>query len=303
MSDYARTILIPLDGSPLAEQVLSELQPFAPPAKTHLILLRAIEPWAYALAATRYATPESVALLGLSAETYLASQQEHWQSLGYRVTTRVVEGDPAQCILTTAESNGVDWIGMTTRGRSGIARWVLGSVAERVLQSADVPIFLVRETNTSNKDGLNHILVPLDGSPMAEQVLTRVQALAQQTNAKVTLLQVVQSLDERNRKILFANEAAAESALAHLCADAEKYLQQVAGQLLNAGVITEWRAILGDPAPTILQVAVDEQADLIAMTTYGRTGLQRAFYGSVANKILRGANCPLLLVRNEVPKC
>lgn len=302
MIEHERTILVPLDSSSLAEQVLRELQPFVSPAKTHLILLRAVEPWAYAIAATRYATPESVALIRLSAETYLASQQEQWQNLGYHITVHVVEDDAAESILTTAKRIEADWIAMTTQGRSGVARWALGSVAERVLQGAEVPVFLVRASTTPARGRLHHILVPLDGSPLAEQALTEVQALAQRPDAKITLLQVIQSLDEGNQKILFANKAEAKAAFAEWCADAEKYLQQVARQLLTVGVVTEWRAILGDPAPTILQFAVDEEVDLIAMTTYGRTGLQRAFYGSVANKVLRGATCPLLLVRNQVIK-
>jgi len=304
MTNYERTILVPLDGSRLAEQVLSELQPFVTPAKTHLVLLRVVEPWAYAIASTRYAPPKPPTRIRLLAEpkAYLARQQKQWQNLGYRVTAHVVEGDAAQGILTTAQGMEVDWIAMTTHGRSGLARWALGSVAEHVLQGAEVPIFLARKEITSARERLHHILVPLDGSPLAEQALTEVQALAQQSHAKVTLLHVIQSLDAGNLKILFANEAEAEATFAEWCADAEKYLQQIAGQLLSAGIATEWRAILGDPAPTIIQVATDEQVDLIAMTTHGRTGLQRSFYGSVANKVLRGASCPLHLVRNQIVK-
>jgi nucleotide-binding universal stress UspA family protein len=142
-------------------------------------------------------------------------------------------------------------------------------------------------------------LAPLDGSRFAEQALTKAEALAKETGANITLLRVIQSLDEGSRKILFASEAAVEATLASWRAAAEHYLQQVATQLQTSGLTTGCKVIFGDPAPTILQVTADEHADLIVMTTHGRTGLKRWFYGSVASKVLQGAQCPLLLVRNS----
>jgi nucleotide-binding universal stress UspA family protein len=160
-------------------------------------------------------------------------------------------------------------------------------------------VLLVRETLRNANGGLQRILVPLDGSPLAEQALPIAQALATATGAQLLLLQVVQALDEGGKWMLFPSETAADATLARWCADAEHYLQQTASPLHDTGVIAEVRAVLGDPDKVIHDLVADERIDLVVMSTHGRSGLNRWYYGSVANKVMRSVGCPLLLVRSE----
>ena len=297
MLNRPTTILVPLDGSPLAEGVLAYLHPLATPEMTELALVQVIEIWRYAFGADAYSMPYLITAAQSSAEAYLAQQREQLERLGYRVTTHVATGEAAHSILDLAQTTLADFIAMSTHGRSGFVGWALGSVAERVLQEATVPVFLVR-ANMPAQQPLQHILVPLDGSTLAEQALPRACALAQRTGATITLLQAIQSLGEEQGEIVFAN-AAVEATFAQWRADAEHYLQRVAAQLQSVGVAAAYKVIIGDPVPTILGVVADEQANLIVMTSHGRTGFQRWFYGSVANKVLHGAQCPLLFVRTS----
>ncbi|MDQ3250657.1 MAG: universal stress protein, partial [Chloroflexota bacterium] len=202
MLNRPTTILVPLDGSPLAEGVLAYLHPLATPEMTELALVQVIEIWRYAFGADAYSMPYLITAAQSSAEEYLAQQRERLERLGYRVTTHVATGEAAHSILDLAQTTLADFIAMSTHGRSGFVGWALGSVAERVLQEATVPVFLVR-ANMPAQQPLQHILVPLDGSTLAEQALPKAQALAQRTGATVTLLQAIQSLGEEQGEIVF----------------------------------------------------------------------------------------------------
>ncbi len=299
MSFVYRKILIPLDSSPLAEQVFAYVQQLASPTTTELILVTIAEPLRFVPYADELSLPVSMEPVLANAESYLARQYEQWQSLGYQVHTQLGEGDAAQEILRIAESSGADLIAMTTHGRSGFERWSLGSVAERVIQGAKLPVLLVREAMEVSGGQLQRLLVPLDGSPLAEQVLPQAQALAQATGAQILLLQVIQSLDEGNQKILFKGKAQVDALYKNWCAGAEKYLCEVVQGLKEAGISTDYQVLFGDPDKVICSTVTDESVDLIVMSTHGRSGLSRWYYGSVANKVMRNVTAPLLLLRNS----
>jgi nucleotide-binding universal stress UspA family protein len=137
----------------------------------------------------------------------------------------------------------------------------------------------------------------LDGSALAEQALPTAQRLARSTGARLLLLQAVQGLDAGSKRLLFANEAEADATIAGWRAYAETYLQKGAGELCVHGVVVEARTAVGDPEKVIDATIVDADIDLVVMSTHGRTGLSRWYYGSTANKVLRSAPCPLLLIR------
>jgi nucleotide-binding universal stress UspA family protein len=296
MSIRYNKLLVPLDGSPLAEHVLQHLAWVATPAATELILVSALETWRYAMAGTEFAWSDILTSLRSGAEEYLTAQRQQLQQAGYRVTTHVVEGDAAQVILDLAETSGADGIAMSTHGRSGFARWTLGSVAERVLHGAHIPVLLVRATTEAHSHKLQTILLPLDGSAVAEQALPEAQALAHQNDAKILLLQVIQKLDEGSQHLFFKDEAAAKATFAEWRAQAETYLAGVAQRLEAAGVASSYRVIIDSPARAICTLTKDNGVDLVVMGTHGRTGVRRWVYGSVASQVLHGASCPLLLV-------
>ena len=296
-----KKIVVPLDGSLLAEQALSFLPRFASPLQTHIDLVCVVQPWVYALGMSE-ATPISVINdLHENWQAYLHQQEIFLQGLGYTVQSHVLEGDIAAEILALAANKNADLIVMSTHGRSGFRRLALGSVAERVLHNATIPLLLVREgaaLHTTNP--IEHLLVPLDGSSFAERSIPLAVELSTQTGATLTMLRVVQDLDAQNKQIIFKSEEAAEEAVTQWKLLATRYLDELAKGIKAEGVKVSSMVLSGDPENLIGTIAETLPADLIVMSTHGRSGVSRWVYGSVANKVLRTASCPVLLVRNEV---
>jgi nucleotide-binding universal stress UspA family protein len=296
-----KKIVVPLDGSLLAEQALSFLPRFVSPLQTHIDLVCVVQPWVYALGMSE-ATPISVINdLHENWQAYLHQQEIFLQGLGYTVQSHVLEGDIAAEILALAANKNADLIVMSTHGRSGFRRLALGSVAERVLHNATIPLLLVREgaaLHTTNP--IEHLLVPLDGSSFAERSIPLAVELSTQTGATLTMLRVVQDLDAQNKQIIFKSEEAAEEAVTQWKLLATRYLDELAKGIKAEGVKVSSMVLSGDPENLIGTIAETLPADLIVMSTHGRSGVSRWVYGSVANKVLRTASCPVLLVRNEV---
>lgn len=292
-----KKVVIPLDGSPLARLILDHIHHFAPPQGTELILVRALEAWRYAYSADGVMSPDIATYLRDAAKEYLEQQRELLEERGYQVTAYVVQGEAAHEILHIADITDADLIAMTTRGRSGIAHWALGSVAERVIHSSPLPVLLVRqETDLVTK--IRRILVPLDGSELAEQALPAAMTIAQDSGAELLLWQMVQTPDAGNRRLLFTSEQEADATFDKWLAHAEDYLAQTALRPQADGIVADYQARFGDPAAGICDAVEDEEVDLLVLSTHGRTGLNRWYYGSVANKVIRGVHCPVLLVRN-----
>ena len=260
-----------------------------------------MQPWVYALGMSE-ATPISVINdLHENWQAYLHQQEIFLQGLGYTVQSHVLEGDIAAEILALAANKNADLIVMSTHGRSGFRRLALGSVAERVLHNATIPLLLVREgaaLHTTNP--IEHLLVPLDGSSFAERSIPLAVELSTQTGATLTMLRVVQDLDVQNKQIIFKSEEAAEEAVTQWKLLATRYLDELAKGIKAEGVKVSSMVLSGDPENLIGTIAETLPADLIVMSTHGRSGVSRWVYGSVANKVLRTASCPVLLVRNEV---
>lgn len=141
---------------------------------------------------------------------------------------------------------------------------------------------------------LQHILVGLDGSPLAETILAYVSTLAKGVSADVTLLHVVHLSEDMRRdepyRLLQPMIQQAET-------QAHDYLHRVAQRLTDAGIKTQSHVAMGEAAAEIVRYAQQDGMDLIALATHGRSGLQRWFYGSVAEKVLHTTYTPLLLIR------
>jgi nucleotide-binding universal stress UspA family protein len=134
------------------------------------------------------------------------------------------------------------------------------------------------------------IIVPLDGSPLAEMVLPHVEEIAWRFEGRVILIRVVPPSDG------MTDEATLSSRRAMLD-EADRYLQGIQGELRAKGIDTHREILEGKVAEAIVDYARRHQADLLAMTTHGRSGLSRLVYGSVADRVLRTAPCPVLLIR------
>jgi nucleotide-binding universal stress UspA family protein len=189
-------------------------------------------------------------------------------------------------------------VAMATHGRSGLRRWALGSVAETVLHTIPAPLLLIRAQASTSIPPTTYrtIVVPLDGSPLAEQALGQVLPLVKATGATLLLVAVAPPPDD--------GENAGATELAWVAAAHREettrltdYLAQVAARLQPTQLDVQTRLLHGHPAEEILRLSDEVDADLIAMSTHGRSSIQRFWLGSVALKVVQSAYRPVLLIR------
>jgi nucleotide-binding universal stress UspA family protein len=217
-------------------------------------------------------------------------------------------GYPAEEILRYADNNNIDLILIATHGRSGVKRWAVGSVADKVLSASKVPVWLVRadipEEVVHDEWPKRTVLVPLDGSELAESVLPHVEALAKQRGAElveVVLLRVCYppeiSSDYPEASMPLSWEEHVKHEMTWAQQGSEQYLADVQRRLKGSGLNVRSEVLMGKPADEIIKYVKDNNINLIVMATHGRSGLSRWAYGSTADKILRGATSPIFLVR------
>jgi nucleotide-binding universal stress UspA family protein len=311
-----KTILVPLDGSAIAEQVLPFVRQLASilTAKVHLLVvithaqkqhLIAHFAAAPASAADTYETDwhweqRAHAQLAHAAQDYLDDQAQALRTAGLEVTFEVTSGAPAERIVDITTSEPQALVAMATHGYSGLERWTLGSVADRVVQTSQCPIFLVRTTEQPppGPQSLQRILVPLDGSALAEQALPLAIELAVRAQAELLLFHVVRPFAASFPDLLHRSPPTIDfPAPGH--AKGHQLLQGVAERWHPPEVQVIPLVASGEPAQAIVETAANEHADLIVMATHGFGGVRRWAVGSVADKVLHASATPLLLVRAQ----
>jgi nucleotide-binding universal stress UspA family protein len=284
-------ILVPLDGSKLAEQALSAARGLAVATDGELVLLTAIarmERWANAETPAWEEEEEAMAA------GYLDTLARELRDAGLKVTTRVAWGRPSEMIRQIADEASADLIVMTTHGRSGIARWLIGSVADNVLRTTQRPLLLVRAQEERLAPlNVRSILVPLDGSRLAESSLTFVKGLARQLSARVILERVIVP-----PTMLYAEQYIPSSApiLEDLEADARNYLETERERVESEDINVMISVDDGFPVETIINAAERFGADVIVLTSHGRTGPARTILGSVTDGLVRQSNRPCLVI-------
>lgn len=293
-------ILVPLDGSVLAEEVLETAVTIA----KEIVLLRVpVMQDVMALAAAGGDVPVMISTMGnddgyLEVEGYLDRVAFEWGRSDLPVTTRIESGGAAETIAFVARDENVDLILMSTHGRTGLGRILLGSVTEEVLKLAPCPVLAMRADRL-----IKNVLVPLDGSFLAEKAIAPALKIAKASEANVTLFRA-QPVELDYREEEFAFYLRAEHGLEHsahemLLKCADDYLGNLCEQYDCNDVRVDRVTATGYAADEILAQALEEGIDLIVMSTHGRTGLNKFFYGSVAEKVLRNAPCAVMVVRPE----
>jgi nucleotide-binding universal stress UspA family protein len=296
-----KKILVPLDGSKLAERALEPALKLACQQQGSEVILLSVPVYRDILVPgaggfDMLLPDQSLEKFRADVETYLAEVKMAWKHYNTRLRTMVIDGDVASAIVDTAEAQDVDLIVMTTHGYSGFSRWLLGSITERVLRSAPCPVLALRQ-----KRPLTNILITLDGSYLAETALEPGFELARLLGGDVTLLQVDQ--DAMLGALELSMLELAEAGLSRHVQDAAEddyiihYLKRTAEKYRPEGMTVETVVMEGSPAREILEFADAQEIDLIVMTTHGRTGLQRWVYGSVTEKVLRGTEAAVLVIR------
>ncbi len=282
-------VLVPLDGSTASESILVQVRRLVRGTDAEVVLLHVVEEnpgedgRAYLRATMR--ARERLRRLAVSL-----------REDGIRAEGEVRSGDPAGGILRFAAEIEPALVAMSTHGRTGLARLIRGSVAERVLRHSTHPLLLARPTGLESEPVLpgpfRRILVPLDGSERSAQILPRVQELARACGSEVVLQHA--SLD--------APWATGDAppAPADLSVD-EALLRPWRERLERAGIRCRVRIDRRLPPQAILDAAAEEGADLIALATHGRSGASRWFFGSVAEGVLGASTTPTFVLRTASP--
>jgi nucleotide-binding universal stress UspA family protein len=290
-----RSILVPLDGSPFGEHALPLALSLARRAGAHLHFAHVH------MAPTPSLTEAADAELRANERLYLDGLVQrlraHWD---VPITTILLDGPIAQALDEYAGACEADLIVMTTHGRGALTRFWLGSVADTLMRRVPMPVLLIRpqeqRLDITHEPVVHHILIPLDGSALAEQMLTHATALGRLVEAEYTLLQAIEPLF-----ITYGAEqyvvAADDQAMEPLRERADAYLDRIAAQLRADGLRTQTATVIDQAAGAILDYAQEHAVDLTALETHGRSGLARWLIGGVADKVIRGATVPVLLHR------
>ncbi len=292
-------ILVPLDTSELAEVALPYAEQMAGRLGSEITLMSVSHSAGEKEQRVfRSYIQETVAVTKERANRYL----EKPTGQDVKVESAILVGNPAEEIVDYAERENIDVIVMATHGRSGIGRWALGSVADKVLRATERPVVLIRakgaRSDMLKKGVFKRALVPLDGSKESEAVIPYIEELASMLGAEVTLLQVLAVVYH----VYISGDAPAqvpytEEEMKPLKASAESYLEKVGSGLRGKGVTTKCQVRVGAAGHEIIKLADEIGADIVAMSTHGRSGVGRLVFGSVAEKVVRTGNTPVLLVR------
>ena len=293
-------IVVPLDGSKLAEVALPYAEELGVKMGSDIVLLTINESedskelQNYCI----YITKIKEATRG-HAKKYI--ENESGEAIEVAIANQT--GDPAKGIIDYTLTLNFPLIIMASHGRSGMSRWAVGSVADKVVRSSSLqPVMLIRakdsRSDIRDKRLLRKALVPLDGSSESEAVIPYIEELASELKAEVTLLLVA----EQPYHVYREGEGVVrvhytEDEIKQLKASIEGYLEKLASRFYGRGIATKCEVRVGVPAEEIIMVAEEIHADLVAMSTHGWSGIGRWVFGSVAEKVLHEGNTPLLLVR------
>lgn len=299
------SILVPLDGSSLSEQALPLAVAIAERAraKLRLVLVYQIPPVPLSAEGRQlYVSLELAARKSEKAYLKTFAEQLKKQSSSLSITSTTLTGPVARTLREYIHESRTDLVVMTSRGQGGLRRLWLGSVADAVIRGSHVPVLLVRpEENPSPQpvlENLRQILVPVDGSALAETILDPAKEMASLAGAELMLVEVIQPLASP----LESQSASPSRFDAELTSlrrkEAADYLRDLAEECLKAGVKAMYSAPLGtNVADTILGLAESSIVGMIALATQGRGGVKRLILGSVADKVIRAAPRPILVYR------
>jgi nucleotide-binding universal stress UspA family protein len=287
-------ILVPLDGSPSGERALPLAVRLAQQARSRVVFVRAV--WDANVPSN---DAEMLAEMD-EARVYLSQIVRSLAEHQLEIEPIVVYAPAAEGILDVIRAQDPELVVMSTHGRSGLGRWIYGSIAEVVLQQSPKPVLLVRAWETTayerSTSRAPRLLVPLDGSAFGEAALPHAVALASLLGARLSLLRVVPIaiiwVDSFGGRPYPSDELmAAEEAEAH------RYLTVTAERLREEGVAVDTVVRRGIPAHEILNDCRMTETDIVIMATHGRTGITRLVFGSVALEVLHRGAHPVLVVR------
>jgi nucleotide-binding universal stress UspA family protein len=297
-----KKILVPLDGSKTAENVLPYARYFARNLQIPVELLAVVD----VVEMTRNISAAEGLFLDTLIDHEAQCYHDYLKEIGKNfpmgcVQYRVEKGKAAEIIVESAKEMST-LIAMATHGRSGLNRWLVGSVAEKVLRAAANPLLLVRgkeETPRWNMVALKSIVVPLDGSELAESILPYVEQVAKNLDLEVVLLRVYAlPYCTYSSGQGFYDATQIETFLASLRVEALDYLEGIAADLKKRGLEKVSVVVKqGLDADEIIGFACHAPDSLVAMCSHGRSGVKRWVLGSVTETVVRHSGDPVLVLR------
>jgi len=301
-------ILVPLDGSELAEQVLPYARALAIGLSARIDLFEVIEPPTWVDSA--YGSyPYISDCLKNTAKDYLEGIAASLRAEGLSAVTKVREGSPPKRITAEAKLEPIALIAMSSHGRSGIARWVLGSVTDKVLQDTSCPLLIIHaseEGAVSSPAKVANLILPQDGSALAEQALPHVADLARPLKAKVHLVRANPTLGEYHNYMglhpLDSSSTVCHEMYQEFAKEADaramEHLHDVKDRLRDMGITSvEENLLRGHAAEVIVDLAKETTNCLIVMSSHGRSGVGRWVLGSVSDRVVRHSGVPVLIIR------
>lgn len=272
-------VIVPLDGSDLAEQVLPHAKQIADRLRIPLHLIRVIP-------------QDASAEVRDEAYAYLS---ETGRRLDHPVHLSVRLGNIAEQIIALADEVSNPVIAMTTHGRGGLGRLLYGSVADQVVRESNAPVLLIRSgAEPATSDYFRSIMVPLDGSAHAESALPHAVELARAFDADLRLVKAVETpLVAGGPLSAFALTGAYRRA----SREAEDYLRALVERLTSKRVRVHSRLLTGFAESEVLAFEDETEVDLVVMATRGRTGMERLTLRDLAGHLLRRGTAPVLMVR------
>jgi len=299
-------ILVPLDGSQLAECVLPHTVAVAHAFDAEVTLLRILEK-NQAGGSAQFFDLLNWQINKTKALLYLETIQARLQTAGLQAETMVLEGLVAEGITEYAQNQGMKLIILSSHGRHGLTQWGISSITQKIILSAQTSLLIVRADRqytqageSSKKPIYQRSLVPLDGSQRAENVLPIITQLSHFHKSQIHLVQVVQT-PEMARQMPPVREDIdlSTQVVARNREEAGHYLEQLKSRSYLEGITVQTHLITSDNAAVALhQLEEQEHIDMVTLSAHGYSGNHQWPYGSMVNNFIMYGKVPLLVVQD-----
>ena len=299
-------ILIPLDGSALAEGVLPHAIALGKVFNSQITLIHVIEPitpWGR----TGVIDPLEWQIIKTEAQNYLKTKSDQVKSFYDAIDYIVTEGQPAEKIIETGAELGVDLIALSSHGKSGLSEWNISSVVQKIIMRSKKSILLVRAYHLPLQDARSftykHLMVPLDCSQRAEFVLQMAAHLTNYFRANLLLTHIMQKPEISCRMPASSeDQSVIDRFIQRQEQEVHRYFEQLRAQMSITGI--EFHSFINsrsDIASALHEVIEHENIDLVLLTAHGHTGSSRWPYGSIATNFIVYGTTPLLILQDLKP--
>jgi nucleotide-binding universal stress UspA family protein len=293
-----RRILLPLDGSEMATIAIPYARALAT-TDTEVVLVRAIPdptPMSEIAGTSSFPIERLITRNRAMADDYLAAVADVLGDGTGAVSTASAVGDASEVILGAVHDRHASMVVVASHGRGFLGRVVVGSVADRVARAAPVPVLIIHPSrgdipvHADSRARVDRLVVPLDGSALAREALPVAASLGHQLGVSIHLVRALPTREE----LASHPDPVEHGYYEELIAAATETLESEASRLRSTGLEVTTSSLIGTPAATILDELGSH--DLVVMTSHGRGGVRRWLLGSVAERLIRSGDAPVLLV-------